>query len=45
VFNDHLLSFYARDEASARQLEFRMREFAVILPPEIKLEFHQRSPG
>ena len=41
VFNDHLLSFYARDEASARQLESRMREFAVTLPPEIKLELHQ----
>jgi hypothetical protein len=43
VFNDHLLSFYARDGASARQLESRMREFAVTLPPEIKLEFHQPS--
>jgi len=43
VFNDHLLSFYARDEASARQLESRMREFAVTLPPELNLEFHRRS--
>ena len=45
VFNDHLLSFYARDEASARQLEARMREFAVTLPPEISVEFHGRRRG
>jgi hypothetical protein len=45
VFNDHLLSFYARDEASARQLESRMREFAGTLPPGIELEFHGRPTG